>query len=303
MRILNLGAGVQSTTVFLMPSEGLLPPFDWAIFADTQEEPEDVYKHLAWLNSLTGQPGFPIIIMNTAGKLGDDLMKERDPSHKTVFPYKDHHKHRFASIPCFTATHHDKPRSACSFGMVQRQCTKEYKIEVIEKVIRRQILGLEPRQRIPKRTEIDQFFGISWDERKRAERIRRNYDSIKWANVHFPLIDMKMTRDDCQEWLKNRVPHEVPRSACVFCPYKTSAEWLRLKEKDQKGWARAVEIDNGLRDPSKVVNRNMEQSLYLHRQCIPLEMVDLEAAAEKEAKKKATPLFALMDCGEGMCGV
>ena len=36
---------------------------------------------------------------------------------------------------------------------------------------------------------------------------------------------------------------------------------------------------------------------------MPLEMVDLEAEAAKEAKRKATPLFALLDCGEGMCGV
>ncbi len=42
--------------------------------------------------------------------------------------------------------------------------------------------------------------------------------------------------------------------------------------------------------------------MYLHRQCIPLEMVDLEAQAKKEADKKATPLFALLDCGEGSRG-
>lgn len=51
------------------------------------------------------------------------------------------------------------------------------------------------------------------------------------------------------------------------------------------------------------VNRNMDLSLYLHRQCIPLEMVDLEAQAEKEAKKKPPNLFSLLDCDEGMCGV
>ncbi len=32
-------------------------------------------------------------------------------------------------------------------------------------------------------------------------------------------------------------------------------------------------------------------------------MVDLEAEAEKERKKKATPLFDLMQCAEGMCGI
>jgi hypothetical protein len=46
MRILNLGAGVQSTTLFLMLIDGDLPPVDYAIFADTGDEPQDVYQHL-----------------------------------------------------------------------------------------------------------------------------------------------------------------------------------------------------------------------------------------------------------------
>ncbi len=50
--ILNLGAGVQSTTLFLMFVNGELDKkLDYAVFADTQEEPESVYKHLDWLHS------------------------------------------------------------------------------------------------------------------------------------------------------------------------------------------------------------------------------------------------------------
>lgn len=36
--ILNLGAGVQSTALYLMSMRGEAPKFDCAIFADTQEE-------------------------------------------------------------------------------------------------------------------------------------------------------------------------------------------------------------------------------------------------------------------------
>ena len=73
-RILNLGAGVQSTTLYLMFRAGLIvPQIDVAIFADTQEEPAAVYAHLAWLRSLDGPP----IWVRTAGKLGDDLQHGR----------------------------------------------------------------------------------------------------------------------------------------------------------------------------------------------------------------------------------
>ena len=87
----------------------------------------------------------------------------------------------------------------------------------------------------------------------------------------------------------------------MFCPFKSSSEWLRLKETDPEGWARAVEVDNGLRVPGAVVNRNLEQSLYVHKRCIPLDMVDLEADVAKERRHKS--MFNLLDCGEGMCGV
>jgi hypothetical protein len=47
MRLLSLGAGVQSTTLLLMSVYGDLPKLDAAIFADTGWEPKRVYEHLA----------------------------------------------------------------------------------------------------------------------------------------------------------------------------------------------------------------------------------------------------------------
>jgi hypothetical protein len=49
VHILNLGADVQSTTLYLMACAGEIH-FDVAIFADTQDEPQVVYRHLEWPN-------------------------------------------------------------------------------------------------------------------------------------------------------------------------------------------------------------------------------------------------------------
>lgn len=71
LHILNLGAGVQSTTLYLMFLKGFLKPcIDYAVFADTQEEPKAVYDHLQWLQSLNG----PQILVRSKGRLGDDLI-------------------------------------------------------------------------------------------------------------------------------------------------------------------------------------------------------------------------------------
>jgi len=46
LRVLSLGAGVQSTSLLLLTAEGRLPALDAAIFADTGWEPRGVYEHL-----------------------------------------------------------------------------------------------------------------------------------------------------------------------------------------------------------------------------------------------------------------
>lgn len=98
VHVLNLGAGVQSTALYLMGMRGEAPPVDVAIFADTGEEPAAVYQHLEWLKAQGG----PEILVRSAGRLGDDLIRGITPTHPNRFPMRDHHRHRFASIPCFT---------------------------------------------------------------------------------------------------------------------------------------------------------------------------------------------------------
>ena len=248
LRILNLGAGVQSTVVYLMALKGEIS-IDCAIFSDLGEEPESVYKHLEWLRSLNGAP----IHTTSIGRLGDHLIQGTNSTGQ-----------KFASIPAFTAAVEGERG-----GRVRRQCTAEYKIAPVEKFIRRTLLGLEKGERIPVNQRVAQLFGISLDEAGRAFRIRANAPS--WSDPEFPLIDRNMTRKDCVKWLLDYgVPHEVPRSACVFCPFKTDSEWLRLREYDPKGWARAVEVDTALRAAGVVLNRNTDESLYIHRSCTPL---------------------------------
>ena len=65
LRILSLGAGVQSSTMALMAAHGELPRPNCAIFADTGDEPAAVYRWLDYLESIVCNPlrvdnSFPI---------------------------------------------------------------------------------------------------------------------------------------------------------------------------------------------------------------------------------------------------
>jgi hypothetical protein len=109
-----------------------------------------------------------------------------------------------------------------------------------------------------------------------------------------------MTRPNCKGWLaaNGNVPHEVPRSACVYCPFHSDAEWLSVKA-NPRDWALAVEVDEALRREGNVVNRSMLRKMYLHRSCIPLVQIEFNPASserERQLSMNFTP-----DC-LGVCG-
>ncbi len=86
--VLNLGAGVQSSALYLLAHTGRIQ-FDVAIFADTQEEPQAVYQHLQYMIGL----GSPPLWVRTAGRLGDDLLAGSRPN-QTVREYPRVHSRR-----------------------------------------------------------------------------------------------------------------------------------------------------------------------------------------------------------------
>lgn len=274
--ILNLGAGVQSTALYLLAREPDPPVrFDLAIFADTGEEPTAVYAHLEHLRSLN----IPEICVRSAGRLGDDLVYGRNSTGQ-----------RFASIPAFTKN------PAGKVGMVRRQCTSEYKIEVVNRAIRRELLGLKSRQRIPRDTVVHQYFGISTDEAARAERAKKRFEGVRHTVPHWPLIEMGWSRRECVEYLRGKLTHEAPKSSCVFCPYRTNQSWRHLKATDPTGWDRAVEVDTALRAGDSLVTRGFRQELYLHRSCVPLAVIDFDALAPNTLDPMTTG-----EC-HGLCG-
>ncbi len=291
--ILNLGAGVQSTTLYLMfaqnfwadqkgecrpwPDLGLV---DCAIFADTGDEPRAVYKHLEWLESLNGPP----ILRRSRGRLSDDLMRGENSTGR-----------RCSSIPAYTLMPVKDEEDGT--GRTKRQCSKEYKVEVIERAIRREILGLQPRQRVPKKVNLTQFVGISLDESGRFARLAKRRTL---GTMRAPLIERFMTRQACLIWLKEygNVPHEVPRSACTFCPFHSDEEWLRIKS-DPKDWASALAVDEALRTPGTIVNRNMDAAMFLHRSCKPLVQIEF-SSREKDTRQGEIPFWR--EC-LGVCGL
>ena len=176
--------------------------------------------------------------------------------------------------------------------MTRRQCTAEYKVAVVERLIRRDLLGLAPRKQVAKDMLVIQSFGLSWDEPTRVAKVKARLAAKGWASPLFPLVELELERSDCVAFLAT---HGItaPRSACVFCPYHSNAEWRNLRDHDPEGWARACQVDEGMRAADAVCSRKMDQRLYVHSSCVPLSRAPIDA-------RDAGSLIAL-EC-EGMCG-
>ncbi|MFC0213888.1 hypothetical protein ACFFK0_15765 [Paenibacillus chartarius] len=272
--VISLGAGVQSTTMLLMALHGEFDRMpDAAIFADTGAEPEWVYRHLEWLEEVASRYHFPIVRAQ-AGNLMHDLLHAASGQ-----------RNRIANPPFYVRGGAlEKPEA---MGTLMRKCTRDYKIDVIIRAIRERLLGLRPRQRVPKGTQVEQWIGISLDEATRIKPSRHRYITNRW-----PLIEKEMTRSDCLAWLVKHGYPEPPKSACLFCPYHSDAVWQEIRTQSPEEWRRVVELDRVIRTGLPKVRGQV----YLHRSLLPIDEVTIDPH-----RSDSRPQFE-NEC-EGMCGV
>lgn len=277
LRVLSLGAGVQSSTLALMIEQGELPPIDVAIFADVKGEPKKVYDWLEYLKKKI--TSYPIHVV-TWRNLKQDILDASKGEYKA-----------------FTAPFFTKNIETGKKGMLRRQCTNSYKVQPVIQEIRR-LLGLKKGEKRKAGTEVELLMGISQDE---IVRMRKN--QLNYITNEYPLVDKKMTRKDCLQWLEDNFYPTPPRSACTFCPYHSNKEWLDIKNGDQDEWKEIVEMDKAIRNQEKFKEKNKNQKvideIFLHRSCLPIDEVDFE---NEKNKDQLDFNFGMLNECEGMCG-
>ena len=255
---LSLGAGVQSSALLVLANQGKVERPSVAIFADTGDEPQYVYDYLEVLEAWSDIP----IERVSAGRLSEAGTS-------------------FLRIPAFT----DSDGVAAP---IRRQCTQEYKITPIRRRVRA-LLGLRPGQRAAGVVEATAMLGISLDE---VQRCKPSRDA--WITNEFPLIDLRLRRDDCRRLVVEAGLPEPKKSSCVFCPYHDDAYWIGMRKADPTSWMRAVEYDRAIRDSTRA---GVTRPAYLHRSLRPLDEVEF-----KHEKQETLWDSFSAEC-DGLCGV
>lgn len=262
---LSLGAGVQSTTLALLAEEGVLPKPDMAIFADTGWEPADVYTHL---DRLTAALSYPVIRVSK-GNLRDDAL---NPDH------------RYASVPYFVRN------ADGSEGMGRRQCTSEYKLTPIRRKVRELLGAAAPDfRRVPRGRVCEQWVGFSTDEVHRANR-RKDSDGVRYLTTRYPLLELGMSRTDCERWLRVRGWGSTTKSACIGCPFHGNRQWRELRNNRPAEWADAVAFDAAIRGGG-ASPLPTDSAAFLHASRVPLELAPIDRVTRFEWKSRQGDLF------------
>ena len=263
LRILSLGAGVQSSTLALMIEKGEIPMVDAAIFADTMGEPKAVYD---WLNWLEKQLSYPVYKVSF-GNLREDSLNP---------------KWNFVTIPVYTVNNKTGKK-----GLLRRQCTSNYKINPVNQKVRN-LLGLAKGEKRKKGTNVEMIMGISTDEIQRMKPARDKYI----LNKH-PLIDSNLSRNDCLIYMKKQNIKLPVKSACICCPYRDDSGWANMKKNNPEEFKDAVEFDKKIRR----INKDENVEIFTHKSLKPLDQVDFKN------KKGDEQLDLFNNECEGMCGV
>jgi hypothetical protein len=222
--IFSFGGGVQSHAVLALAAAGRVQ-YDAFVFANVGADSENP-DTLAYLSSVTRpfceQHGLNFVEVAKRNRAGAIVTLREQVMRSDI---------RSVVIPAY----------ANGGGAVNRNCTNDWKILIVDRWLRAQrwphvVVGL----------------GISVDEWQRARDVnwydREGPDRPLrfWKRREYPLLDLRLSRNDCHRLISDVGLPPVPKSSCYFCPFKRPGEWTELKATRPDLFEKAAELEDAL---------------------------------------------------------
>lgn len=197
VRVISYGGGVQSTAMLVLAARGEID-YKTALFCNVGDDSENpatlvyVREHvMPWAEA----QGLDVRELHRVRRNGEreTLMERIDRSER--------------SVPI--------PMRMTNGAPGNRQCTGDFKIKVIAKEIK--AMGAT------KDNPATVALGISLDE---YQRMRTS--QIAYQVNDYPLIELRLDRNDCHNIIESAGLPVAPKSSCFFCPFKSKAQWKDL---------------------------------------------------------------------------
>lgn len=263
VRVVSFGGGVQSTALLVLAARREI---DYRVFlfcnvgADS-EAPEtlEYVSEIAW--PFAERHGIELV----------ELQKiKRDGSVDTVLRRINESK-RSVPVPA---------RMSGNGAPGTRQCTLDFKIRRVAKELKARGATVDHPATVA--------LGISTDEFKRA----RTDSGIPWQLLDYPLLTLRLSREDCKRIIREAGLPEPPRSACWFCPLRSAKGWAEMRVTKPERFAACVEIERTLAERRLALGKD---AVYFHSRLKPLQM------ATADGYQPALGLDEDGGCESGFC--
>jgi PP-loop superfamily ATP-utilizing enzyme len=160
-----------------------------------------------------------------------------------------------------------------------RACTSDFKIKVVNSFLKE--------RGATEKNPATVGLGISVDEIHRA----RTESNFPEEILEYPLIDLRLTRRDCERIIRDAGLPIPPKSACYFCPFKSRSEWKHLKSDRPQLFDKAVKLELRLNEKRGNLKKDW---VYIHPDMVPLS----QAVANEQMTLDQNPDE---NCESGYC--
>lgn len=236
------GGGTQSAAIAVLIIQGKIPKPDVAVIADTGRESSETWYYL---RNVT-EPAL--------NKAGVEMVQVDKFKSVDLWGGK---KGDTVLMPMFTS----------SGGQVPKYCSTEWKTRQVDRYC----------------TSIDvkngtMWLGFSSDE---LNRVKTQKKKSRWF-YDYPLINQRITRNDCYSIVSDFGWPTPPRSSCYCCPYRSDKEWLHQRDNEPNDHAQAIKLEREI--------QKKDPDLFFHRSGQPLDTVDFNESQQD-----------LLPCDSGHC--
>jgi len=239
---LSFGAGVQTTALLVLIAEGKWPRPDAIVFADTGNEHDQTYSYMAEVSGpFAREHGLEIVALGPDWRTG----------------------HYAADLEIYCIAHRMLP------GTWVRWCTERYKVLPILRYLKK-VMGATASE------PVEGWIGISTDEGKRAVP-----STVPFQTKRYPLIELGLSRKNCQDIIVAAGLRPAPKSGCWFCPFQKQSRWHQLKRERPDLFARALVMEGNARGRDGS-SKYLPMFGPLERVALQEELPGFDAAIEAE---------------------
>jgi hypothetical protein len=239
MRAFSYGGGVQSTAALILAAQGRIdfPLFMFANVGEDSEYPATLEYFNKYARPYAERHGIEMVELRK---------RDRKGNVQTIYSKFMRPGNKWAGLPMRLSRKNNPAR---------RNCTVDFKLAVIAKELKRRGAS--------EQNPVTVGIGFSIDE---MQRMRTDDPTRPWEHKEYPLIGLRLSRQDCGAVILREGLPLPPKSSCFFCPFHTLRDWQRLKLERPDLYDKTVAME-------RHINEGRKEPMYFTDYKRPLDAV------------------------------